>query len=512
MNLHPCDGIRAFEDCYKDAAAAMGIDPATEEPVQYDAADPKFMEVYLDKVLHPLEQDGVDFWWIDWQQYDGFEKDGYDPLWMLNHYLYTDNARKGTYPMILSRYGGLGSHRYPVGFSGDTIMSWASLDFQPNFTNTAANVGYGWWSHDIGGHKLGEWSDDMQVRWVQYGVFSPIYRPHSANRDFFLKEPWNFPGDVETIIEDFMRLRHGLIPYLYTMNYRNHKDGLPLCTPLCYSYPREMTNDCSFNNQYFFGSELMVCPITSPMDAHTQTGAVKAWLPKGDWFDFFTGRHYHGGRIVKLYRPLELYPVLAKVGGIVPLADDGCVNGAPLPKKLRVRAFAGADGTFRLYEDNERLTENRSAVTPLSLTWGKTAVFTKAPVEGDAGILPGRRTYALELVGAVKPTRVTVTCDGKPVDAQWRYCDRCATLYVTAEADAAQTLTVESDGAALTENDYKAEIAARLPRYQISTFMKISLDNAVKAAKSREDLLAQLPALCADEPSVLGELTEILAS
>ena len=142
LNLHPASGVRAFEDCYAGAAEAMGIDPATEQPVKFDVSDPKFMRTYLDKVLHPLEDEGVDFWWVDWQQLGGAEKAGYDPLWMLNHYLYTDNARKGEYPLLLSRYGGLGSHRYPLGFSGDANMTWESLAFQPYFTSTAANVAY----------------------------------------------------------------------------------------------------------------------------------------------------------------------------------------------------------------------------------------------------------------------------------------------------------------------------------------------------------------------------------
>ena len=512
MNIHPCDGIRAFEDCYKETAEAMGIDPATEKPVQFDVSDPKFMRVYLDKVLHPLEDDGVDFWWIDWQQYDGFEKDGYDPLWALNHYLYTDNARKGTYPLTMSRYAGLGSHRYPVGFSGDTIISWATLDFQPNFTNTAANVGYGWWSHDIGGHKIGIWSDDMQVRWAQYGVFSPIYRPHSANHPFFLKEPWNFPVQYELILEDYMRLRHALIPYLYTMNYRNHTDGIPLCTPLCYTY-HKLTNNASFNNEYFFGSELIVCPITSPLDQRGGTGSVKAWIPEGDWFDFFTGRRYHGHKIMNLYRQQADYPVLAKAGGIVPLADDGFVNGAPLPKKLRIRAFAGADGAFELYEDNEQLKNTKKAVTPFTVRWGNTAVFTKEAVRGDKGVAPDHRTYALEFVGAEKPASVTVKVAGKTVNADWRYCKKCATLFVTAEADGDQTLTVELGTNTLAENDYRTEISERLPRYQIENVTKAQIYKTLTAAASRAEILSQLPALCGPEDGyILGELTEILSA
>ena len=88
---------------------------------------------------------------------------------------------------------GPGSHRYPVGFSGDTHITWDSLAFQPYFTATASNIGYGWWSHDIGGHWYGSRDDDLTVRWVQLGVFSPIMRLHSTLHPFIRKEPWTFP-------------------------------------------------------------------------------------------------------------------------------------------------------------------------------------------------------------------------------------------------------------------------------------------------------------------------------
>lgn len=388
-------------------------------------------------------------------------------------------------------------------------MSWESLDFQPYFTNTAANIGYSWWSHDIGGHKFGEWSDDMQVRWCQYGVFSPIYRPHSGKELFFLKEPWNFPINIENTIADFMRLRHAMVPYLYTMNYRNHAEGLPLCMPVYYEYPMELINDTAFVNQYYFGTELMVFPITSPMNLRSQTGKVNAWIPNGDWFDFFTGRHYRGQKTMTLYRTLESYPVLAKAGGIVPLADDGCVNGAPIPTNLRLRVFAGADGQFNMYEDDEQLVDTKKAVTPMTFTWGKTATFTVGAVEGDSSILPAKRNYTLELVGAEKPASVMV--NGKT--AEFTYDAANSTTFVKAEGITAnETLTfiVETSGE-IAENRWKDECFKRLGRYQIEIAIKTVLQTAIEKATSRGDLMSRLPALCQDE-YIVGEFIEILSS
>ena len=512
LNIHPGDGIRGFENCYKACAKAMNIDPATEKPVQFDVSNPKFMETWLKHCLRPLEEQGVDFWWIDWQQYDGTEKDGFDPLFMLNHYLYADNCRKGRKGAILSRYAGPGSHRYPIGFSGDTIMSWESLDFQPFFTNAASNIGYGWWSHDIGGHKMGIWSDDMQVRWSQYGVFSPIYRPHSGKDLFFLKEPWNFPGDVETILEDNMRLRHALIPYLYTMAYRNHEEGIPLCMPMYYTYP-EMTHNRNFPNQYFFGSELLVFPITSALEPETRTGRVKAWIPGGWWFDFFTGRTYRGDKTMYLHRQLNGIPVLAKAGAIVPMADDGPVNGAPLPKNLKIRAFAGGNGSFSLYEDDDAAMNVKKAFTPFTLKFGKTYVFTKHPAEGEISVIPPVRNYTLEFVGTYDPSKVTVKVAGQTVPSEFTYDEKLHRTTVSVQnvkAEDSMEIRITTDGR-LAANAWVKEIEERLPRYQMSNITKAAIVKALNSADSSGAFMAQLP-FTTENPYVIGELSEIVCS
>lgn len=139
LNLHPAQGVGCHEDMYEEMALACGIDPATKERVRLDILSPEFMEKYFDILHHPYEEDGVDFWWMDWQQGTSYwwiheeNKDGnmqdereiLDPLWMLNHLHIADIKRNGKRPMFFSRYSGPGSHRYPVGFSGDTLVTWA---------------------------------------------------------------------------------------------------------------------------------------------------------------------------------------------------------------------------------------------------------------------------------------------------------------------------------------------------------------------------------------------------
>ena len=265
LNVHPADGVRAFEDAYPGMAEALGRDPESDEPIAFDITDRAFLDAYLELVHHPLEEQGVDFWWLDWQQGQYSRVEGIDPLWMLNHFHYLDSGREGRRPLTFSRYAGPGSHRYPIGFSGDTLISWASLDFQPEFTATASNIGYGWWSHDIGGHIFGVRDDELATRWVQLGVFSPILRLHSSSNPFLVKEPWLYPAEARAAMGEALRFRHRLVPYLHTMNHRAAAEGVPLVRPMYHLAPRE-PRAYEVPNQFAFGSELIVAPITTPRD------------------------------------------------------------------------------------------------------------------------------------------------------------------------------------------------------------------------------------------------------
>ncbi|KAF2811062.1 uncharacterized protein BDZ99DRAFT_294430 [Mytilinidion resinicola] len=352
LNVHPADGIRAYEDQYKEVAKYLGYDPSKEEQIKFDCTDRKFMDAYFDIVHHELEEEGVDFWWVDWQQGDRSKIEGIDPLWVLNHFHFLDIGRGRQRPLILSRFAGPGSHRYQIGFSGDTVMTWDSLQFQPEFTATASNIGYGWWSHDIGGHMHGYKDDELTTRWVQLGCFSPILRLHSSNNIFNTREPWKFGTEACEIIEETMRLRHRLIPYLYSMNARSALDDEPLVQPMYWDYP-DAEEAYTVPNQFKFGSELIVAPITKSRDPDTHLGKVKAWLPGLRFVDIFTGVVYDGDRDLLLHRYLAGVPVLAAEGAIVPLdASHHLKNGVPNPSSLEILLVVGADGSFDLIEDN----------------------------------------------------------------------------------------------------------------------------------------------------------------
>ena len=360
LNLHPADGIRRHEAAYPAVADAMGVDPARGLGIDFDVSRRDFMTAYQNHVLDPLEDQGVDFWWIDWQSGHLSDMAGLDPLWLLNHTHFHSSARNGRRPLTFSRYTERGGHRYPVGFSGDTIVSWASLRFQPEFTATAANAGYTWWSHDIGGHMQGAHDVELAVRWLQFGVLSPINRLHSSSNPFSSKEPWAYGEPAATIMRRYLRLRHRLIPMLYTAAWAAHRDDVSVVRPLYHDHPHE-GGAYRHRDQYLLGENLLIVPITEPRERLSQLATVSAWLPAGEWVDLITGLRYRGGGDVQLTRGLDEYPVLARSGSVIPMDADPMSRADAAPTHMELVVIPGA-GSSTLIEDDGSATPQPGVV------------------------------------------------------------------------------------------------------------------------------------------------------
>lgn len=512
LNVHPADGVRGYEEPYQEMAQALGRDWEKEEPIPFDMTDPEFVDASFTYLYHPQEEDGVDFWWLDWQQGGVTKVPGLDPLWMLNHYHFLDSMRDGKRGLTFSRYAGVGSHRYPIGFSGDTHMRWEALDFQPYFTATASNVGYGWWSHDIGGHMLGYKDEELITRWVQFGVFSPILRLHSSSSDFMHKEPWFFNETSHAVMRRYLRLRHALIPYLYTMNYHAGHDGQPLIRPMYYTAP-ECWEAYEVPNEYWFGTELVACPITKPMD---QTGfaPVRAWLPDGTWFDIFNGRKYEGNRKITMYRELSDIPVLAKAGGIVPMTGEDVLNdGTDNPAELTVKIFAGADGSFCMYEDQGNVAEDRPenwARTQFVLDWTNRS-FSICSAEGNLSVIPRKRSWKLEFYGITEPDTASVTVDGAETGAKMSYDARKHVYTVlVSDVDCRAAVGIAFGGCPVcAENDLEAQMYDVLTRVNMQNAPKDRIMKGVRAKKGTKALLSDLQNMDLGE-AVYGILSEVV--
>ncbi len=480
LNLHPAEGIAAHEDRYTKLAEAMGV--ANGETVAFDIADPKFMQNYFKLLLNPMEKEGVSFWWMDWQQGNTTKVPALDPLWMLNHFHYIDMCSQNKRAMIFSRYAGAGSHRYPIGFSGDTIITWESLDFQPYFTANASNIGYGWWSHDIGGHMFGYRDDELVTRWVQLGVFSPIMRLHSVCNDFASKEPWNYNKISETVMIDFLRLRYKLIPYLYTMNYRAHKDSIPLVTPLYYTDHSDEAYTYN-RNEYCFGSEMIVSPVTVKADGVTQMGCADTYIPDGIWFDFFNGRRYNGGQCYNIYRDIYTMPVLVKAGGIIPMSEN--VGDIGNPKNMTIQVFPCADNSFLLYEDDGVTMnyENGECVkTIFELQWSEKPKFIIHKPNGNENIAVKNRKYTIVFRKISSSDGISVIEKNNQIPFEAYTKD--GNTYVCVDNINDETVIRFDGGVTVIDNDYKKDIFDILLRAQYDTDKKEKIYNLLKKSQT----------------------------
>ncbi len=321
LNLHPANGVAKHESSYAEFAEYMGMNPDDGETIEFDITDPKFINGYFKYLHHPLQKDGVDFWWMDWQQGGETTLTGLDPLWMLNHLHSLDIKRDGTKrEFTFSRWGNQGAHRTPIGFSGDAARTWDTLEYQVEFTAQAANVAFGWWSHDIGGFSNGFENDELFVRWMQFGAISPIFRMHNCGDPTLDYRPWSKEEKYKTPAINALTLRRNLLAYIYSANWEYHNGGLPLCTPLYYYHPEnEEAYICP--GQYYFGKDLIVAPITESADKDTKLARKVIWLPEGEWFDFFTGESYDGNRWHSVYKDLNEQIIFAKAGSIIPFND-----------------------------------------------------------------------------------------------------------------------------------------------------------------------------------------------
>lgn len=410
LNLHPASGVQPHELRYPEMAAAMGIDPQTKQYVPFDIVDKTFASNYLNIMLRPLENEGVDFWWLDWQQWGTTKIPGVTPTWWLNYVHFTDMERQGkSRPLLFHRWGGLGNHRYQIGFSGDVISVWESLAFQPYFTATAANVGYGYWSHDIGGHIPGVVSPELYTRWIQFGIFSPIIRTHTTKNPNSERRIWAYPPEYYQAMRNAILLRYSLIPYLYTESRRTYDTGVSLCRPMYYEFP-EAEEAYRFKGQYMFGERMIVAPITDSLDADTLLATKRIWLPEGEWIEWQTGASLRGPVTVKRTFALDEIPVYVRAGTILPMQLE--TKPDSVAGRIVFQVFPGDTGEYRMYDDEGNSTRYQrgefawTRVRTSSVKDGmKLEIF---PTEGSYSGMPGSREYEIRWFGVLPPDSVTV--------------------------------------------------------------------------------------------------------
>lgn len=389
LNIDPTYGIYPIEKNYQDMKYNIQQD---DEVIPFNVYDVNLVRNYFNYLIEPLKQDGIDFFWIDTNQ----SKDK-NILWSLNNYHYEyDKLNYKRRPFIMTKNCQIAEHRYPVTYSGKTIVSWDTLKMIPKYNMLESNIGNSFVAHDIGGFYQGMEDNELYTRFVQLGTFSPILKFGSDSGKFYKREPWLWSYKTYKITKDYLSLRHKLIPYLYSESYKYHKNGIPLIIPLYYEQP-EVYDDPVYNSEYYFGSEFFISPILKSKDYITNRVIQRFYLPSGSWFDFVTGKKFIGGKQYLSFYKDEDYPVYVKAGSIIPLGHNENINDTTPPKKMEIQIFPGVSNNYMLYEDDgisELYKKGYYLLTSIEYTYVKNnyTVIVR-PLEGKSGIIPNNRNY-----------------------------------------------------------------------------------------------------------------------
>jgi hypothetical protein len=408
----------------------------------FDFGDPDQLKAYMD--LHrTMDRQGNDFWWLDWccdasrSSLRGVTPDA----WINQAYATASSANLGRGFVLSRAYGSLqaagysGQQGLPTGpwadkrstvhFTGDTSSTWGALKLEVGYTpGESAATGMAAVTHDIGGHNdttgltgsekyteggqsrtTRKLPDDLYARWVQFGTFQPIDRLHSNHSD---RLPWQYGTAARQSADTFLNLRENLVPYTYTLAEEANRTGVPIVRPTYLEYPDEPQAYAAADSEYFYGSDILVAPVTTPGTSAT----TSVWFPPGRWTDYFTGETYTGGGIQDVTTGLDSMPVFIKAGGILPTRthDVSGNDGNPLTD-VTLSIAAGRPGSLRLYEDDGvTAPKGRSATTTIRYRQkGERHTVSIGPARGSFAGQVRTRRWTIALMAAHAPTKVSAT-------------------------------------------------------------------------------------------------------
>ena len=457
LNLHPADGVNSVESpefftaMNEDLRGKYNVNASSGKTIPWYLDYTDFTDSFFRTIIREHESEGVDFWWLDWQQHlTSPYTNGLGQTFWCNHVFYNDMAanRPDRRPVIFHRWGGLGSHRYQIGFSGDALINFPTLAFQPYFTATASNVGYGYWGHDLGGHAFTDEKTvndpELVLRWIQFGVFTPIFRTHATNDSRIERRIWMFPNFPDML--EAVKLRYSLFPYIYTMAREAYDTGISLCRPLYYEYP-EVEEAYAYEEEYFFGSDILVAPIVEASENGVCTKTI--WFPEGNWWSVATNELIEGPCTMTMEFSKTDIPYFYREGSIVPLNPASVKNVTEHPEHLVINVVSGKEGKGKLYEDEGDNSDYDVAYATTAFTQtlnGNKRTLVINPREGNSSNLPAMRSYTVNVYNSNAPQAVVVNGDAI---TQYSYSpeSKCTTVEIPVNA-CASAVTVEIEEAA----------------------------------------------------------------
>lgn len=477
LNIDPSMGIYPFEKNFNNFSNYL---QTNEEVIPFNVFDFNFIRGYFEYFIKPLNNEGIDFFFTDID-----EIKNKDMLWIMNdyHYKYKNNIKR---PFLMTRNSLVAEHRYPVTYSGKTIVSWDTLKLIPKYNMLATNNGNSFWAHDIGGFYQGMEDNELYTRFVQLGTFSPILKFGSDDGKFYRREPWEWSYKTYKISKDYLTLRHNLIPYLYSESYKYHKYGQPLIIPLYYEQP-EVYDDPIYNNEYFFGSQMFISPILKVKDYIMNRVIHRFYLPVGTWYDYVTGKKFIGGKQYLSFFKDEDYPVYVKAGAIIPLAFNSNINDTNPPKNMEIQIFPGKSNTYKLYEDDgvsELYKSGNYIISSIEYTYVKNnyTVIVR-PIEGKSKIIPDTRNYRFNFRNTKFSDEVIVYINNLKVPFN-KYVKDTSFIVEVNDVPTTSQLTVICKGNDIeisAERIFMDDIESIISDLQIKTEIKEKIDNILNS-------------------------------
>ncbi|RVX47309.1 alpha-D-xyloside xylohydrolase [Nonomuraea polychroma] len=331
------DGEAYVADCWHGSFPACGIVDFTNPA----AAD------WFKGLLRNLLRQGVDAFKTDFAEgvpADAIAYNGMSGTDLHNVYtlLFNDAVAEVTrevngHELVWARSSYLGGQRHSAQWNGDTYTSYAAMGSTIRGGLAHGLSGVPFWSHDAGGFT-GRPSDDLYVRWTQFGALSPLVRLHGTTT----REPWEFPA-VEAQAVEALKLRYRLMPYIYSAAVEAARTGAPMMRALCVDYPDDPVA-WQADLEYLFGRDLLVAPMVAP------EGVRQVYLPQGRWVDYWTGEVLEGSRYVAVRKPLDQVPLFVRDGALIPVSEQG--DTVDVPREITLVAFGGGDGTTEIHDED----------------------------------------------------------------------------------------------------------------------------------------------------------------
>ena len=446
----------------------------------YDAFSPVARDIYW-KYLRTLYDYGTDAWWMDSTDPDFFnpsesdyEHPVYGGTWRLLRNAFPLETVRGIYQsqrrdypnsskrvFIMTRSSYAGQQHYGSNmWSGDVASSWEMLRKQIPAGLSFSLTGNPNFNTDIGGFFCNAYNtkgsgsapqnpqyQELYVRWMQYGLFTPVFRSHGADAP---REIWQFGQKGEPVydaIEKMIRLRYRLIPYLYSTAWQVTSNNGSYLRPLFSDFAADK-RVWDIADEFMFGSSILATPIVNPLyteeqiikeDAMTgwdrkevrgqkeevrsvdwsQSKTITKYLPKGiDWYEFWTNKRMKGGQSITIQATLDQVPMFVRAGSILPLGPEMQYVGEKPWDNLELRVYPGADGSFVLYEDEgDNYNYEKGVYSTITFQWNdKTHIMTIGNRQGSYPGMLQKRQFTIVLPDG---QRQTVSYEGQQLQVKW---------------------------------------------------------------------------------------------